>query len=350
MNACPQPPRFHQGTRRPRARLLARSARRWRRSSRAAARQPRQQPHARCLDPHQRRRQRDRVHRQGGARAGHPHGARADRGRRARPAARARQIDLRRHRPHAERGHDRRQPVGREPGTALRLAGAEVRAHPARACRGTARDERGFAQRRGRRDQRGERPQGHLCASLPAAARSQARGDRNGAPKPSACTRSSASRSRASTFPARSPAGDATCRTLRLPAWCTAGWCARRATARRSSVDDSKVEGDAGRDRGGARRLVPRRDRRTRGAGRQGARGARRRRRNGRPGRSCRTRRSIFEHLKSLPTKVEVIGVKQAPLLGQRAEGASRRPTPSPTWRMPRSARRRRSPNSRTAS
>ena len=36
--------------------------------------------------------------------------------------------DFRRHRPHPERGQDRRQPVGRESGTALRLAAAEVRA------------------------------------------------------------------------------------------------------------------------------------------------------------------------------------------------------------------------------
>ena len=56
----------------------------------------------------------DRLHRQGRARAGHPHRARADRGRGARPAARAHQDDLRRHRPDAERRADRRQPVDRE--------------------------------------------------------------------------------------------------------------------------------------------------------------------------------------------------------------------------------------------
>ena len=56
----------------------------------AAARQPQQQPHARCLAAHQRRRHRHRVHRQGRARAGHPHRAVADRGRGARSAAVAR--------------------------------------------------------------------------------------------------------------------------------------------------------------------------------------------------------------------------------------------------------------------
>ena len=61
-----------------------------------------------------RRRHRDRLHRQGRTGAGHPHRARADRRRGARSAARSRQDDLRRHRPDAERGSDRRQPVDRE--------------------------------------------------------------------------------------------------------------------------------------------------------------------------------------------------------------------------------------------
>ena len=80
----------------------------------APARQPQHQPHARRLDPHQRQRHRDRLHRQVRARPGHPDGARADRrptsstsptsaSRWSRPTRRARPTRA-----------DRRQPVGRE--------------------------------------------------------------------------------------------------------------------------------------------------------------------------------------------------------------------------------------------
>ena len=58
---------------------------------------------------------------------------------------------------------------------------------------------------------------------------------------------------------------------------------------------------------------------------------------------------SIYAHLKSLPSKDEVIGVKQAPALAAPTRARSRRPTPSLTWRTPRSAHPARWPNSRTA-
>ena len=142
-------------------------------------RQPQWQSQAGCLDPHQRRRQRDRLHRQGGAGAGHRHRARADRRRRARSAARAGQYDFRRHRPHPERGNDGRQSVGRELRDRAASRGRRSARHPDRACLVAARDERGFAQRRGRRDQRSER-QAHLLRGACRLGRPQSRGERDG--------------------------------------------------------------------------------------------------------------------------------------------------------------------------
>ena len=110
------------------------------------------------------------------------------------------------------------------------------------------------------------------------------------------------------------------CRTCACPAWCSAGWCGRRATARpRVASTTAKARAIPGviavvRD-GTFLGVVAA----ARGAGDEGARGARRRR-DGSSGRTARSG-ARFAHLKSLPTKVEVIGVKQAPL-PQRAEDA----------------------------
>ena len=82
---------FAKGTGRPRARLLARSGRAAG-AGRRAARLPGSLNNNRMLQrlgADRRRRQRHRLHRQGRTRAGHPDRALADRGRRARPAARA---------------------------------------------------------------------------------------------------------------------------------------------------------------------------------------------------------------------------------------------------------------------
>ena len=58
---------------------------------------------------------------------------------------------------------------------------------------------------------------------------------------------------------------------------------------------------------------------------------------------------NIHAHLKSLPSKTDVIGVKQAPALAAPTPARSRRPTPSPTWRTARSARPARWRHSSTA-
>ena len=250
-----------------------------------------------CSTPgsHQRRRHRHGVHRQGRAGAGHPDRARADRGRGARSAARARQDDLRRHRPHA-RTRGRPPAASRSRTAARRCAWPAPRCarscsssprHEARRCRAR------FAERRRRRHQPRGRPQGHLWRAR-RRSRPQARGDRQGrAEARRRSTRSSASRSPRLDIPAKVTGGAAYVQDVRLPGM-VHGRVVRppRYGATLESVDEAQVQGDAGRDRGGARRQLPRRGRRARGAGDQGARGARRRRRSGRPGRSCPIRRS----------------------------------------------------------
>ena len=238
MNASLNRRQFSAGSRRHRAspsrsiptRLFAQAAA-------AAAGQPADQPPARCVAAHQSRRHRHRVHRQGRARAGHPHGAAPDRRRGARPAARAHRCDLRRHRPHAQRGTDGRQPVGREQRHGAAHGGRGSARHPAsssppsgsplRADTLTVAD--GVISAAGR-------PQGRLRGACRRSG-SQARGERQGdAEAGRRATVSSASRSRALTSRPRSPAGLRSCRTCGCPAWCMAAWCARRTMARRSSA------------------------------------------------------------------------------------------------------------------
>ncbi len=133
----------------------------------AAAGQPADQPPARCVAAHQCRRHRHRVHRQGRARAGHPHGAAPDRGRGARPAARAHRCDLRRHRPHAQRGTDGRQPVGREQRHGFAHGGCGSARHSHRARRQAARRCGRHAHCRRRRDQRARTAARSATASSP---------------------------------------------------------------------------------------------------------------------------------------------------------------------------------------
>ena len=160
--------------------------------------------HARCLAAHQCRRHRDGVHRQGRARPGHPHRAAADRGRGARPAARAHHHDLRRHRPHAQRGQTAGSQSVENSGTALRMAGAEVRA----ILLELAAKRLGVARRHAQASPTASisarrRPQGRLWRAC-RRGRSQARGDRQGdAEAAGEHIASSASRSRASTSPPR---------------------------------------------------------------------------------------------------------------------------------------------------
>ena len=128
---------FTAGARRHRPVLQHGSAARARPGEAEAARQPPKQPHAQCVAAHQRRRHGDRLHRQGRAGAGHPHGAVADRRRRARSAVCARHDRIRRHEHDPQRRPNQRQLLDREQrhgaaacsgGSALDPAGARGRA------------------------------------------------------------------------------------------------------------------------------------------------------------------------------------------------------------------------------
>ena len=121
-------------------------------------------------------------------------------------------------------------------GTALRMAGAEVRA----ILLDLAAKQLGVARRsaRGRRwrDHGAGRPQGQLRRTG-GERRSQSRSERRRRRRSRRrATRSSANRSRASTSRRRSRAARPTCRTSACPEWCTAAWCVRRAMARSSTA------------------------------------------------------------------------------------------------------------------
>ena len=280
---------LHRRPRRARRRLLARS------ECSPSAQEPQRLPGSlqnnRKLDGWiriNRRRHRDRLHRQGRARAGHPHRARADRGRGARSAARARQDDLRRYRPDAERRPDRRQPIGREQ---RHRACAWPAPRCARSCSisrpsGSAwpPDQLTVADGvitapDGRKISYGELAVGPISIAKrpPRRRRSRRR-----------ATRSSANPLRASTSRPRSPAARPSCRTCGLPGMLH-GRVVRppRYGSKLDSVDEARGQGDARRGRGGARRLLPRRRRRARGTGDQGARSACARARNGHWDPSC---------------------------------------------------------------
>ena len=147
-------------------------------------------------------------------------------------------------------------------------------------------------------------------------ARSQARGDREVRPKPAGLHRIVGQSIPRFDIPAKVTGKAAYVQDMRLPGM-VHGRVVRppHYGATLESVDEAKARAMPRRHRGGARRLVPRRDRRARGAGGQGARGAGGRRQVEARARNCPIRPRIFAHLKSLPAKVEVIGVKQAPLL-----------------------------------
>ena len=195
----------------------------------------RQQSHARRLAPHQCRRHRDRVHRQGRAGAGH----RRRRSRRSRPRSsicRSRAIEMISGDTgaHAERRPDLRQPVDRE---------RRHRAAPRR--RRSARDPArsappsGSARRRRRSRSRTASSARPTAASisygeLPPRSTCKREATAKVAPKPPAQHKIVGNPIRGSTFRPRSPAAPPTCRTCACPACCTAAWCARRATARSS--------------------------------------------------------------------------------------------------------------------
>ena len=234
-------------------------------------------------------------------------------------------------------------------GTALRMAGAEVRA----ILLDLAAKRLGVAGRSadGRRRRRSRRRTGarSATASSPPPSISIARRRAKVAPKPPASSQDRRQVDSARRHSgARSPAARPTCRTCGCPAWCTGAWCVRRATARSSTAS---TRPRSRRCRAWSRwcatarflGVVAEREEQA-----IKAREALPRARNGQRGRSCPIPRDLFDVIKSLPSKDATIGVKQARRAGER-RARSRRSTPSPTWRMPRSGRPARWPNSRTA-
>ena len=206
---------------------------------------------------------------------GYPDLARADRGRGARSAARAAEDDFRRHRPDAQRGHDRRLPVDREQRTGAATGRRRGAFDPDRSRRQEARRRRRHTEGGGRHDQRGRRPQGHLRRAC-RRGRSQARGNRQGRAEAAGGPQDRRpSRSPRLDIPAKVFGGAIYVQDMRPPGM-VHGRVVRppRAGSTLESFDEAAREDDARRDRGGARRLVPRRHRRARGAGDQGAGGA----------------------------------------------------------------------------
>ena len=116
------------------------------------------QPHARCLASYQCRRHRDGVHRQGRTRAGHPDRAGADRGGGARSAATSASTIISGDTGRTpDEGHTSGSSSIENSGTALRMAGAEVRAIAARPRGARSFDvERRHAQGGGRRHHRAD--------------------------------------------------------------------------------------------------------------------------------------------------------------------------------------------------
>ena len=165
-------------------------------------------------------------------------------------------------------------------------------------------------------DQRGERPQDHLRRAC-RIGRPQARGDREGRGRSRPAMHRIVGQSIARfDIPGKVTGKAAYVQDMRLPGM-VHGRVVRppRYGATLDSRRRGQGEGDAGRDRGGARRLVPRR--RSPSARSRRSRRARRwpKPRKWKPGPELPDPARLFEHLKSLPTKVEVIGVKQAPVL-----------------------------------
>ena len=238
--------------------------------------QPQQQPHARCLAAHQRRRhgRPSSPARSSSARASSP------RSRRSRPTSSTCALErIRWSRATPARTPNEGKTAGSQSvqnsGIAVRFAGAEVRAMLLELAAQETRRRSRYAEGGRRHHQRARRPQGRLLEAR-RRARPQARSDRQA--QAEAAGRASdrrQERSRATTFRRSSPAARPTCRTSACPACCSAAWCGRRARARSStSVDEAAVETHAGRGRRGARRHFLARRRRARGAGDQGARRA----------------------------------------------------------------------------
>ena len=272
----------------------------------AAARQPQQQPHARCVAAHQRRRHRDRVSpaRSSWGRASSPRLSQIAAEELDLPLARV-TIDLRRHRTHAERRPDQRQPVDREQrhgAAACRRGGAR---DPARARRQEVSASRRTALQGHRRRHHARRTAARSpTASLPAQVdlKREATGKVRAEAAGAAQDRRPVDR-RASTFRPRSPAARRSCRTCALPGM-VHGRVVRppRYGARLESVDESKARAMPGvvavvRD-GSFLGVVAEREE-------QAIKAARSRwpqAPNGRRAGNCPIRRSCYEQMMAMPT------------------------------------------------
>ena len=175
----------------------------------------------------------------------------------------------------AERRPDRRQPVDREQ---RHRAAHGVR----RSARDPARPRGQAARRRGRHAHASPtassaRPTAarSAMANLPPTLDLNREATAKAAPKPPASHKIVGKSIPRFDIPAKVTGGAAYVQDIRLPGM-VHGRVVRppRYGAKLDSVDEAAAQGDAGRDRGGARRQLPRRRRRARGAGDQGARRA----------------------------------------------------------------------------
>ena len=258
--------------------------------------------------------------------------------------------DLRRHGRTPNEGHTAGSQSIENSGTALRLAGAEVRAHPDRCWRpkklGVAADD---AHGRGRHDQCARRPQGRPMASSPPRSTSSATRPPKSQPKPPAEHESSAPSVHAPRHPGqgdgrrRLRAGHAAARHAARPRGASAALWRRARQLRRG-----RRRGDAGRGRvvrdGSFLGVVAEREEQA-----IKARAALPRRQvDARP--DAARSSAIYEQLMSLPSEDTVISEQAGAAARRPAPRRSRRPTRGPTRRTARSGRPARSPSSRTAS
>ncbi len=205
------------------------------------------------------------------------------------------------------------------------------------------------ARRRRRRHHRARRPQSHLRRACRATPICIARSTANVKPKPPAAHKIVGKSIARFDIPGKVTGGVAYVQDLRLPGMLH-GRVVRPPSygAKLAAIDEADDQGDAGRLRRRARRQLPRRHRRARGASHQGKRRAWRKAPPGRPARRCPTRPTSTIMLLSLPDDPHVISDKQAPLPDGRQghRGDLSQALHGPRLRSVRPAR---SPNSRTA-
>ncbi len=278
----------------------------------------------------------DHLHREMRARPGHHDRTRADRLRRARRRLRAHRDGLGRHRAHAQRGHDRRQPVGGEQrhGPALRVRGGA--ADPARACRGEARND-GRPADGIRRHDLGRRREGDVRGAR-ARSELQARGDRPGQAQAVVAVPDDRKERSAPRHPVQGHrAAGAMSRTCGSPAWCSGAWCARPHRARssfRSTRRRSEPCLASSPSRATAASSASRPSARNRRSRRHGCCGLRR---NGTKPLACRhPRRNSSRTCRKCPRRTPW-SIRRSPRCPREERSPpTRRPTRAPTRRTPR--------------